>query len=69
LLRINATLAGHGILVRSEWGLAKYLDTGRLQTVLPDFKLTPADLFAYFPTRQNMPARVRTFIDFLVSEQ
>lgn len=61
-------LDGHGILLRSEWDLAKYLETGRLQTVLPDFKLASADLFAYFPTRQNMPARVRTFIDFLVAE-
>ncbi len=61
-------LDGHGILLRSEWDLAKYLETGRLQPVLPDFKLASADLFAYFPTRQNMPARVRTFIDFLVAE-
>jgi LysR family transcriptional activator of dmlA len=60
-------LDGHGILLRSEWDLAKYLDSGRLQVVLPDYKLMPADLFAYFPGGQNMPARVRTFIDFLVS--
>lgn len=60
-------LDGHGILLRSEWDLAKYLQTGRLQTLLPDFKLVPADLFAYYPSRQNMPARVRTFIDFLVT--
>lgn len=61
-------LDGHGILVRSEWDLAKYLETGRLHAVLTDFKLAPADLFAYFPSRENLPARVRAFIDFLVSE-
>lgn len=61
-------LDGHGILLRSEWDVAKYLESGRLQTVLPDHKLMSADLFAYFPSRKNMPARVRTFIDFLVSE-
>jgi LysR family transcriptional regulator, transcriptional activator for dmlA len=60
-------LDGHGILLRSEWDLAKYLETGRLRTVLPDFKLASADLFAYYPSQQNMPARVRAFIDFLVS--
>lgn len=59
-------LDGHGILLRSEWDLAKYLATGRLRMVLPDFKLISADLFAYYPSQQNMPARVRTFIDFLV---
>lgn len=60
-------LDGHGILLRSEWDLAKYLATGRLRMVLPDFKLISADLFAYYPSQQNMPARVRTFIDFLAS--
>ncbi len=30
-------LDGHGILVRSEWDLAKYLESGRLRIVLPEF--------------------------------
>jgi len=34
--------------------------------VLPDYQLEPADLFVYFPSRANLPARVRLFIDFLV---
>ncbi|QRX84088.1 LysR substrate-binding domain-containing protein [Glaciimonas sp. PAMC28666] len=59
-------LDGHGILIRSEWDLAKYLESGRLQLVLPGFTLPPADLFAYYPSRHNLSARVRTFIDFLV---
>ncbi|MEN3291086.1 MAG: LysR family transcriptional regulator, transcriptional activator for dmlA [Burkholderiales bacterium] len=58
-------LDGHGILMRSEWDLAKYLESGRLQVVLPDYKLAPADLFVFYPTRRNMPAKVRAFIDFL----
>jgi DNA-binding transcriptional LysR family regulator len=59
-------LDGHGILMRSEWDLAKYLESGRLQVVLKDYKLAPADLFVFYPSRRNMPARVRAFIDFLV---
>ncbi|MGH8782995.1 LysR family transcriptional regulator [Paraburkholderia sp.] len=59
-------LDGHGILIRSEWDLAKYLKSGRLKVVLPDFVLPDADLFVYYPTRQNQPARTRAFIDFLV---
>lgn len=58
-------LDGHGILMRSEWDLAKYLESERLQVVLPDYKLAPADLFVFYPTRRNMPAKVRAFIDFL----
>jgi LysR family transcriptional activator of dmlA len=60
-------LDGHGILMRSEWDLAKYLQTGRLQVVLSDFKLAPADLFVFYPSRRNLSAKVRAFIDFLVA--
>lgn len=58
-------LDGHGILLRSEWDAAKYLDSGRLQVVLADYTLPPADLYVYYPSRQQQPARVRAFIDFL----
>jgi len=61
-------LDGHGIVLRSEWDLAKYLDSGRLQLVLPDYALPSADLYAYYPSRQQQPAKVRAFIDFLVAE-
>jgi DNA-binding transcriptional LysR family regulator len=59
-------LDGHGILIRSEWDLARYLESGRLQVVLPDFVLLPADLFIYYPSRRNQAVRTRAFIDFLV---
>lgn len=59
-------LDGHGILIRSEWDLAKYLQSGRLKIVLPEFSLPSADLFVYYPTRRNQSIRTRAFIDFLV---
>ncbi|MDB5990095.1 MAG: LysR family transcriptional regulator [Herbaspirillum sp.] len=61
-------LDGHGLLIRSEWNLVKYLESGQLQLVLPAYKLPEADLFAFYPSRRNLSARVRTFIDFLVAE-
>jgi LysR family transcriptional activator of dmlA len=59
-------LDGHGILIRSEWDAARYLESGRLKTVLPQFELPSADLFVYYATRRNQPVRIRAFIDFLV---
>jgi DNA-binding transcriptional LysR family regulator len=59
-------LDGHGILVRSEWDAARYLESGRLQVVLPEFALPSADLFVYYPSRASLPVRMRAFIDFLV---
>lgn len=60
-------LDGHGILIRSEWDLAKYIESGRLRVVLPEFELPSADLFAYYPSRHNLSLRTRTFIDFLAT--
>lgn len=59
-------LEGHGILIRSEWDLAKYLESGRLKVILPEFNLPSADLFVYYANRRNQTARARAFIDFLL---
>lgn len=61
-------LDGHGLLIRSEWDLAQYLESGRLQLVLPAYLLPDADLFVFYPSRRHLSARVRTFIDFLVAQ-
>jgi DNA-binding transcriptional LysR family regulator len=61
-------LDGQGIVIRSEWDVTKYLDSGRLRRILPEFTLPSADLYAYYPSSKNLPARVRTFINFLVEQ-
>jgi LysR family transcriptional activator of dmlA len=35
---------------------------------MPAYALPPADLYVYYPSRRNLPAKARAFIDFLVSE-
>lgn len=59
-------LDGLGIVIRSEWDLAKYLESGRLRRILAEFALPGADLYVYYPSQQNLPARARSFINFLV---
>ncbi len=61
-------LDGRGIVIRSEWDVTKYLESGRLRRILPEFALPSADLYAYYPSKKNLPARVRTFINFLVEQ-
>lgn len=58
-------LNGHGILLRSEWEAAAYLRSGRLKQVLPDWTLPAANIVAVYPTRQNLSARTRSFVDRL----
>jgi DNA-binding transcriptional LysR family regulator len=59
-------LDGHGLLIRSEWDLAKYLQSGRLRLVLPDWQLPDADLYVSYPAKRNQSPRARAFIDFLL---
>lgn len=60
-------LVGLGILQRAEWDLARYLRSGRLVRVLEDYALPQADIYAVFPERHHLSAKVRVFVDFLVN--
>ena len=59
------TLAGFGILMRSEWDVHAHLQAGRLVPILQDWTLPVADIFAVYPERMNLSAKVSAFIDFL----
>jgi len=65
-IAVNWALDGHGILMRAEWDIAKYLRSGRLVQVLEHWQTPPADIHAVYPQRHQTAARVRAFVDFLV---
>jgi DNA-binding transcriptional LysR family regulator len=58
-------LEGYGILMRSQWDAAPYLRSGRLVPVLEEWSLPAADIFAVYPQRLNLSAKVGAFVDFL----
>jgi len=66
-IAVNWALDGHGILLRAEWDIARYLRSGRLVTVLDQYHTPPADIYAVYPQRHQVSARVRAFVDFLVA--
>ena len=59
-------LAGFGILMRSEWDIHADIAAGRLVPVLKEWSLPSGDVFAVYPERANLSAKVSAFIDFLV---
>jgi DNA-binding transcriptional LysR family regulator len=63
---LSWALDGHGILMRSQWDVAAYLRSGRLRPVLVDWELPSADIFLVFPTKANMTAKTRVFVDFML---
>lgn len=58
-------LDGHGIVMRAEWDVARYLRSGRLVQVLADHPDTPGGHLCHLPQRHQTAARVRAFVDFL----
>ena len=67
-IAVNWALAGHGLLMRAEWDVAKYLRSGRLVQVLDNYQTPPADIYAIYPQRHQTAARVRAFVDFLIAK-
>lgn len=65
-IAVNWALAGHGLLMRAEWDIAKYLHSGRLTTVLDNWQTPPADIYAVYPQRLQTAARVKAFVDYVV---
>ncbi|NNU45397.1 LysR family transcriptional regulator [Ramlibacter montanisoli] len=64
-IAVNWALAGHGIVLRAEWDVARYLRSGRLRQVLENWQTPPADIHAVYPVRHQGTARVRAFVDHL----
>lgn len=64
-IAVNWALDGHGILMRAEWDIQRYLVSGRLVQVLPQYFTPDADIFAVYPQRHQMAVRVRAFVEFV----
>ena len=57
-------LAGHGILLRSQWDVQPLLDQGRLVRVLHDYSQS-ANVWAVYPTKLSDSAKLRVCVEFL----
>ena len=64
-IAVNWALEGHGILMRAEWDIERYLKNGRLVPVLPQYATPDADIYAVYPQRHQRAARVRAFVEFV----
>lgn len=61
-------IAGVGIALRSTWDVGPELRDGKLQILLPHYRASKdVGLYAVYPSRQFLPAKVRVFIDFLAA--
>src|SRR5207247_10490280 len=61
-----ACIASVGIAMLTYWDVHEQIERGELKRiVLADVKALEVGIWAVYPTRSHMPARVRAFIDAL----
>jgi DNA-binding transcriptional LysR family regulator len=61
----HAALLGCGISMHPTYMVAQDVQDERLKVVLPAYRPTGLDVYAVYPSRRNMPGRVRLFLEFL----
>ncbi|WP_417433689.1 LysR family transcriptional regulator [Kiloniella sp.] len=64
----QALVAGVGIARLPTFIASADITAGRLVPLLPDYKLPSQIIYAVFPERRHLPAKVRVFIDYLVEK-
>ncbi|MGW8390248.1 LysR family transcriptional regulator [Pseudoduganella sp. HUAS MS19] len=63
----EAAVQGHGIAYLPHFIVAQAIARGELRPLLEGWRKAPVEVYAVYPTRRNLPLRVRAFIDFLVA--
>jgi len=58
-------LAGCGVALLPAWLVRHALDDGKLVSVLPEYTFARQGIYAVYPDAPHVPAKVRTFIDFM----
>ncbi|HFK6081011.1 TPA: LysR substrate-binding domain-containing protein [Enterobacter cloacae] len=57
--------AGCGVALLPEWLVRNALNSGDLVSLLPGYTFAQQGIYAVYPDAQHVPAKVRTFIDFM----
>ncbi|MCT9810775.1 LysR family transcriptional regulator [Acidovorax sp. Be4] len=61
-----AALAHQGIILQPDFLLHEDLRSGALVELMPEFRAAELGIFAVYPTRKQLPLKVRRLVDFLV---
>lgn len=63
---VAAALAGIGITRQPTFMLSEYIQSGKLIPLMPEYSAVELGIYAVYPSRTYLPAKVRAAIDFLV---
>jgi DNA-binding transcriptional LysR family regulator len=62
-----AALSGAGIVFQPHFIVGDDIEADRLVRVLPEWQSAELGVYAVYPSRKHLSAKVRTFVDFLVA--
>ncbi len=60
-------VAGAGIALEPDFIVKPLLKSGELVEILKNFRPAPYNIYAVYPSRRHLSAKVRTFVDFLIA--
>jgi DNA-binding transcriptional LysR family regulator len=60
-----AAISGLGLVMIATYVVQRDIEKGKLKTVLEEYTLPPLEIYAVYPHRKYLSAKVRFFLDFL----
>ena len=62
----QAAALGMGIVQAPELSVTSFLNDGRLTEIMPEFSPTRLSIYAVYPQRKFIPAKLSTFVNFVI---
>jgi len=62
---VEAGLAGLGVIQMTDYLLDKYVASGRMVQILPDWRSDPAPIHVVYPQNRHLSAKVRVFVEWV----
>lgn len=62
---IAAAVNGLGLSVMAKATVHEQLNSSKLVALLPDYEIDSVAIYAIYPHREHLPAKVRVFMNFL----
>jgi DNA-binding transcriptional LysR family regulator len=67
MMILHTALESVGATILPEWLVGPHVNQGRLETILSELVVPTVPLYALYPDRNYLPAKTRSFIDFMAA--
>ena len=64
-ISVAISVPGAGIVLEPDFVVTPWVKDEKLVEILKNFRPPPSNIYAVYPSRRHLSAKVRTFVDFL----